>query len=107
MEVSKKVSGHLAMLLATVMWGAMSPIAKGLLEGDSFDGIGLSIARIGGGALLFLLFSLFPKRITGDCSVERKDYFSLFLASVIMISLNQGLFIIGIQYTSPVDTSVM
>ena len=95
------------MLLATIMWGAMSPIAKGVLEQDVVDGIGLSIIRIGGGACLFLLFSLLPARITGDCKVDRKDYLRLFLASIIMISLNQGLFIIGIQYTSPVDTSVM
>ena len=85
----------------------MSPIAKGVLEQDVVDGIGLSIIRIGGGACLFLLFSLLPARITGDCKVDRKDYLRLFLASIIMISLNQGLFIIGIQYTSPVDTSVM
>lgn len=105
--MDKRVSGHLAMLLATVMWGAMSPIAKGVLEQDVLDGIALSIVRIGGGAALFMLFSLLPKRITGDCKVEKRDYSALFLASIIMISLNQGLFIIGIQYTSPVDTSVM
>ena len=95
------------MLLATIMWGAMAPIAKGVLEQDVLDGIALSMVRIGGGAFLFLLFSLLPKGITGDCKVDKKDYFTLFLASIIMISLNQGLFIIGIQYTSPVDTSVM
>lgn len=95
------------MLLATIMWGAMSPIAKGVLEEGALDGLTLSVVRIGGGTLLFLLFSLLPKALTGDCKVERKDYLSLFLASVIMISANQGLFIIGIGYTSPVDTSVM
>ena len=97
----------MAMLLATVMWGAMAPIAKGVLEEDILDGIALSIVRIGGGAILFLLFSLLPKRLTGDCKVDRKDFLTLFLASMIMISANQGLFIIGIEYTSPVDTSVM
>lgn len=95
------------MLLATIMWGAMAPIGKGVLEDGTLNGIALSIVRIGGGAILFLLFSLFPKSITKDCKVERKDYFTLFLASIIMISANQGMFIIGIQYTSPVDTSVM
>lgn len=107
MSVSKNFSAHFAMLMATVMWGAMSPIAKGVLEQGVLDGLALSIVRIGGGAFLFLLISFLPKRVTGDCKVNPKDYFSLFLASVIMISANQGLFIIGIQYTSPVDTSVM
>lgn len=95
------------MLLATVMWGAMAPIAKGVLEEGVFDGLALSVVRIGGGALLFLLCSLLPKKLTGDTKVEKKDFLALFLASLIMISANQGLFIIGIGYTSPVDTSVM
>lgn len=95
------------MLLATIMWGAMAPIAKGVLEQGVLDGLSLSVVRIGGGTLLFVLFSLLPKKITGDKKVERKDFITLFIASVIMISANQGLFIIGIQYTSPVDTSVM
>lgn len=95
------------MLLATIMWGAMAPIAKGVLEEGVLDGLTLSVVRIGGGTLLFLLFSLLPKTLTGDCPVEKKDYLSLFLASVIMISANQGMFIIGIGFTSPVDTSVM
>ncbi|MCH5234085.1 MAG: EamA family transporter [Muribaculaceae bacterium] len=99
--------GHLAMLMATIMWGAMAPIAKSVLEQGVLDGLALSVVRIGGGAILFLLFSFLPKRITGDVKVDRKDYFTLFLASVVMISSNQGLFIIGIQYTTPVDTSVM
>lgn len=95
------------MLLATVMWGAMSPIAKGVLEQGVLNGLSLSVIRIGGGTILFLLFSLLPKSITGDVKVKGKDYLTLLLASVIMISANQGLFIIGIEYTSPVDTSVM
>lgn len=109
MEIKQRniTAGHMAMLLATIMWGAMSPIAKGVLEQGVLDGLALSVVRIGGGAILFLLFSLLPKRLTGDCHVDRKDYLSLFVASIIMISANQGLFIIGIEYTSPVDTSVM
>ena len=95
------------MLLATIMWGAMAPIAKGVLEEGVLDGLSLSVVRIGGGTLLFLFCSLLPKKLTGDCKVERKDFLTLFLASLIMISANQGLFIIGIGYTSPVDTSVM
>ncbi|MCH5242173.1 MAG: DMT family transporter [Muribaculaceae bacterium] len=99
--------GHLGMLMATIMWGAMAPIAKSVLEQGVLDGMALSVVRIGGGAILFLLFSFLPGRFTGDVKVERSDYFTLFLASIVMISANQGLFIIGIQYTTPVDTSVM
>lgn len=99
--------GHIAMLAATVMWGAMAPIAKGVLQEGYIGSVALSGIRITGGAVLFLLAALLPGRITGDVRVERKDFLSLFLASLLMISFNQGLFIIGIGYTSPVDTSVM
>lgn len=100
-------SGHLGMLAATIMWGILSPITKGVLEDGVISGLALSAVRIGGGTILFLLASLLPSSLTGDCRVERKDLWKLFLASIIMISLNQGLFIISIQYTAPIDTSVM
>ena len=103
----KYLKGHMAMLIATILWGAMSPIAKGVLKSGMVDGLALSAIRIGGGAILFLISSFLPKSITGDRSVERKDLMTIFLASAIMISANQGLFIIGIQYTTPIDTTVM
>ena len=95
------------MMLATIFWGAMSPIAKIVLKDGIVDGFALSALRIGGGAILFLLAALLPRSLTSDKTVERKDLLTLFLASVIMISANQGLFIIGIGYTTPIDTSVM
>lgn len=101
------LQGHIGMLAATIFWGAMAPIAKGLLGNGIMDGFALSALRIGGGALMFLLASLLPKSLTSDTKVERKDLFTLFLASLIMISCNQGLFIIGIGYTTPIDTAVM
>lgn len=104
---NRLLTGHLAMLFATILWGAMSPIAKGILESGTINGLGLSVIRIGGGAVLFMLASLLPSSIIEDKAVDRKDMWKLFLASVIMISANQGLFIIGIEYTTPIDTSVM
>lgn len=104
---NKQFYGHAAMLLATTFWGCMAPVAKGVLEGGIIHGVALSALRISGGAILFLLASLLPRRITGDVSVERRDLLVLLLASLIMITANQGLFIIGIEYTTPVDTAVM
>ena len=36
--MNTRFSGHLAMLLATIMWGAMAPIAKSVLEQGVLDG---------------------------------------------------------------------
>lgn len=99
--------GHLAMLFATILWGAMSPIAKGVLEQGVISGLALSAIRISGGAMLFCIASCLPRRITGDIKLQSKDIGKIFLASLLMISANQGMFIIGIGYTTPIDTSVM
>ena len=99
--------GHMAMFIANILWGVMSPVAKVVMQEGTITGITLSSLRILGGTLLFLIASILPSRVTGDVSVERRDIWKLFLASVIMISANQGLFIIGISYTAPIDTAVM
>ena len=99
--------GHLAMLFATILWGAMSPIAKGVLQEGALNGLALSAIRISGGALLFCMAAMLPSHLTGDVRIDRKDFGKLFLASLLMISANQGLFIIGISYTTPIDTTVM
>lgn len=95
--------GHLAMLVANIGWGVMSPIAKAVLLSEQITPIALSAFRIGGGAILFWLFTPFmPKE-----KVERRDFWLLLLASFLIISCNQGLFIVGIGFTSPIDSAVM
>lgn len=98
--------GHLAMLFANMVWGAMSPISKFVTD-SGVDGIALSAIRIAGGALIFLLFSLLPSSIIKREKVEKKDMLKLFLASILIISANQAMYIVGIGFTSPIDSSVM
>lgn len=98
--------GHLAMLFANMVWGAMSPISKFVTD-SGVDGIALSAIRIAGGALIFLLFSLLPSSIIKREKVEKKDMLNLFLASILIISANQAMYIVGIGFTSPIDSSVM
>lgn len=99
--------GHLAMLFANMVWGAMSPISKFVTDAG-VDGIALSAIRIAGGALLFILFSLIlPKSVLKREKVERKDLIKLFVASLLIISANQAMYIVGISFTSPIDSSVM
>ena len=107
MENSRSWEGHIAMIVANILWGAMSPVAKAVMQEGVISGITLSALRIFGGTVLFLLASLLPSRITGDIPIDRRDFWKIFIASVIMISANQGLFILGISYTTPVDTAVM
>lgn len=102
------VRAHLAILFANVAWGLMSPFSKDILLSGAISGLALSGLRIFGGALLFLIFSfILPKSMEANQHIERKDWWKIFLCSILMISANQGLFIIGIGFTNPIDSSVM
>lgn len=100
---------HVALLFANLFWGVMSPISKSLLMQGAISPLALSAIRIGGGALLFLICSLvLPPSVAPREKVDfRRDLWKIAIASVLMISANQGLFILGIGYTSPIDSSVM
>ncbi|MCM1347918.1 MAG: DMT family transporter [Firmicutes bacterium] len=103
-----KKQGHLALLLANVAWGVMSPISKSVLLQGQITPLALSAIRIGGSALLFLALSLIlPASVAPRERIDRSDWGKLLLASILMISANQGLFILGIGFTNPIDSAVM
>lgn len=100
--------GHLAMLFANLGWGIMSPVSKDVMLSQAVSPLALSGIRILGGALMFLAFSfLLPESFQTRQHIDRKDWKSLLCASLLMISANQGLFIIGVGMTNPIDSSVM
>lgn len=100
--------GHVALLLANVAWGVMSPISKNILLQGQITPLALSAIRIGGAALVFLLLSfILPASVAPRERIARSDWGKLLLASVLMISANQGLFILGIGFTNPIDSAVM
>lgn len=104
----QKLQGHVALLFANMFWGMMSPVTKSVLLGGDISPLALSALRIGGGALLFALCSLIlPASVAPRERIQRSDYLKLLCASLLMISANQGLFILGIGYTNPIDSSVM
>jgi drug/metabolite transporter (DMT)-like permease len=60
-----------------------------------------------GGALIFALASLLPRSFTGNQSVRKEDWWQFVVAGVVMVAINQSLYIIGVGYTTPVDAAVM
>jgi len=107
-QTSYKLQGHIALLFANIMWGIMSPITKSVLLSGEISPLALSAIRIGGGALLFALISatIFRRSAPRE-KIKRGDLPKIALASLLMISANQGLFILGIGYTNPIDSAVM
>ena len=95
--------GHLSMLAASTMWGAMAPVSKYVMSAGLIGSIVVTDVRIFGAAVLFWVFSLF----TGGEKVDRKDYLKMFFAGLFAIVLNQGVYITGVSMTSPVDASII
>lgn len=107
-ESSRIRNAHLALLLANIGWGVIAPVSKMVLLSGVISSLALSGIRIAGGAFLFLIFSwILPSSVVTRQKIDRKDIWKLILCSVLIISANQGLYIIGVGLTDPVDSAVM
>lgn len=93
---------HLCMLCAGTCWGLMAPIGKDAML-NGIDGIDLVSFRVLGGALLFWLTSLFTKKE----HVSVKDILLLGCAGLFALVFNQCSYTIGLNLTSPSNSSIM
>lgn len=96
------------MLLAAVFWGAMSPVAKHVMLSGAVEPLALSAIRIVGGAIVFWLAGVvLPRDVAGSSRIAWRDLPVLLLMSVLIVSANQGLYIVGIGFTTPFEATVM
>ncbi len=95
--------GHGSMLAANVMWGVMSPVSKFVMLGGILSPLAVTDLRIGGAMILFWIASLFQK----PEHVDHKDMGRLFVAALLGIVFNQGLFIFGVSLSTPGDASII
>ena len=93
---------HLCMLCGGTCWGLMAPIGKDAML-NGIDGIDLVSFRVLGGALLFWLTSLFTKKE----HVPVKDILLLGCAGLFALVFNQCSYTIGLNLTSPSNSSIM
>lgn len=101
-------TAHLAILFANVGWGILAPVSKAVLLSGAISSLALSGIRITGGALLFFLFSwILPKSFDTRQPIERGDILKIIICSILIISANQGLYIIGVGLTNPVDATIV
>lgn len=100
--------GHAAMLTANTIWGLMSPIGKEALNSPDIQPLTLTGLRIIFAALLFWVGGfLLPESIAPKEKIDRKDYISMIIASLLITFANQICVIFGMSMTSPVDATVM
>lgn len=99
---NSKLPAHIALAFAAVLWGIMSPMGKTALA-SGIPPFALAAFRMIGGAVCFWILSLFlPKE-----KITVRDAILFFPAALMGIVLNQGSFIIGLSYTSPVNASII
>lgn len=107
-STTNKLHGHIALLMANVSWGLMSPISKDLLNQQVISPWALTGIRVIGGTLVFWLLSVFLSgRAMKSESIDRKDFLKLFCAAMLVITANQALVILGMNYTSPIDAAIV
>ena len=91
------------MLGACITFGLLAPVSKSLFGTGLVSAYALTMMRMGGGAVVFWIASLFTRR----AHVPPRDLLLFFFASLLGIVLNQGTYVLGVSKTSPIDASVV
>ena len=99
---NKPLIAHLCMFCAGAFWGLMAPVGKDAML-NGIDGIDLVSFRVLGGAILFWLTSLFTKKE----HIPTKDILKLAGAGIFALVFNQCSYTIGLNMTSPSNSSIM
>jgi drug/metabolite transporter (DMT)-like permease len=99
---NSQLKGHGAMLGAEILWGISAPLGKIILTGG-ITPLLLTNCRFFGAAILFWLVSF----ITKPEEVNHRDLLTIFFAALCGVICNQGMFLFGLQLTSPVNASII
>ncbi len=97
------LKGHICTLGAVLLFGLMSPMCKLAMQNGVIDGVLLAFFRVSGAALLFWLIS----PLTTREKIARNDWLPLLGMSLCGMVINQFLYVLGIQYTSPTNACVV
>lgn len=103
MAVSRKVQGHLLMLVVMTIFGFNIPVNKYLYMNEMLTPFAMTTLRMSFAAVAFWIVSLFfPKE-----KVTRKDMLILLIGGLSGMAINQGFFAFGLSQTSSVDASII
>ena len=100
--MSKRVRAHLALAGANILYGITYSVAKQVMP-DHLSPFAFVFTRILGACLLFWITSL---ALPGE-KIQRSDRLRFFLASVFGVALNMTIFLSGLNYTTPIDASII
>jgi drug/metabolite transporter (DMT)-like permease len=100
--MSIQLKAHFSLFAAALIFGANYWISKDLMP-DYFSPEQLLFFRMGGAFIMFYFFALF----TVKEKVDRKDLWRIAIAGFFGTTLNQLLFFIGLNLTTPVDMAII
>jgi hypothetical protein len=98
----EKWQGHIAILMTNVIFGLNTPIAKTLVP-EWINPFALTLVRMSSATVIFWCISLFIPRE----KVSTKDLAILFFAALFGLIGAQLSFAVALQYTSPVNISLI
>jgi drug/metabolite transporter (DMT)-like permease len=101
-KIGLRTWAHLSLLVANVIYGLNFSIAKAIMP-DSIKPFALVSVRSLLGTGLFWFSGLFLPKET----VSRKDLLYLFGCSFFGVVINQVLFLVGLEMTSPINSSII
>ena len=91
------------MLTAALLFGGNFVLTKFVLEAQCVDTSSLMMMRVTFSMFVFWIVSLFSKRER----IEKADFFWVIVSALLGIVGNQCLFILGMNWTSPIDASII
>jgi len=100
--LNTRTFAFLAAFLAAVIYGVTFTIAKNVMP-IYIKPYGFIVLRVIGATLLFWLSSFFIKRE----KIALKDYAIIFFAAIFGIAINMLAFFKGLDYTTPINASVI
>ncbi len=101
--MNPKIIGNCTMAIVATLFGINFTATKLILDSQAVSPYSLMLFRLLFGTAAFWIASLFIPRE----HIHRADIKWIIIASALGIIFNQGIFIIGIKHTSPIDASII
>ena len=89
--------------MVQLFYGVTFTFANDVIDGGYIQPFGFILFRISSAGILFWVFSLF----TTSEKIERKDFPKLIMAAFFGVALNMLAFFKGLQFTTPINGSVI
>lgn len=96
------IKSHVALLIAFVLYGVNYIVVKSVVP-VFITGKALAIVRMVPTTIAFCLFCLFIK----TNKIDKTDWLRLIIGGLTGVLLNQIMFLWGMEYTSPIDASII